>query len=84
MDIFILSCTPGATDTIKWTDICHGQRGKDFLFIKHEAIRHTSRWSYADNKRPFIVRDRNWFKWGASSTLEGAFAIAKRVQKELE
>ena len=84
--IFILARTPGApavgepsdTPTKEWTDICHGQCGKDFIFINYEPNRSPSRWTYAENKRPFIVYTREWYKLGASSTLRGALKIARR------
>lgn len=77
--VFILARTPGAPeDSPTWEDICHGQRGKNFLFISHEPARSPSRWTYADNKRPFIVYTRQWHKLGASSTLAGAVKIANR------
>jgi hypothetical protein len=69
---------PADVGVVAWTDICHGQRGKDFLFISHDPSRSPSRWTYAENKRPFIVYTRHWFKLGASSTLAGALKIAKR------
>jgi hypothetical protein len=43
LPIFVLSNVPGATDGIRWEDICHGQKGRKFIFINHETIRHTSR-----------------------------------------
>ena len=84
--IFVLNCAPGAlpvgeqadAPTAAWEDICHGQKGKAFLFINHEPSRSPSRWAYADNKRPFIVYTRNWTRMGASSTLVGALKIARR------
>jgi hypothetical protein len=78
--IFVLKGTPDAGDfpVIDWLDICHGQHGRDFVFIHHEAGRSPSRWTYAENKRPFIVYTRRWHKLGASATLEGALKIAKR------
>lgn len=77
--VFVLAQTPGApADAPAWEDICHGQRGKDFLFINHEPSRSPSRWTYAENKRPFIVYTRRWTKLGASSSLSGAMKIAQR------
>ena len=76
--IFILERVPGATNTVAWTDICYGQRGKDFIFINHVPHRSPSRWTLVDNKRPFVVYTRRWDKLGASATLEGALKIAKR------
>lgn len=76
--IFVLARTPGATETVEWTDICHGQKGKRFLFINHEPDRSPSRWTFAANKRPFIVYTQGWDKVGASSTLQGALKIARR------
>lgn len=84
--IFVLDCVPGALPrgepaahpTVAWEDICHGQRGTKFLFINHEPSRSPSRWTFAQNKRPFIVQDRYWNRIGASSTLAGALKIAKR------
>lgn len=76
--IFVLAEVPGATDPVRWTDICHGQRGKRFLFINYEPHRNPSRWTYAENKRPFIVYTSGWHKLGASTTLAGALRIAQR------
>jgi hypothetical protein len=76
--VFVLARTPGAVDTVEWTDICHGQQGKRFLFISHEPARSPSRWTYAENKRPFIVYTQHWHRVGASSTLDGALKIARR------
>jgi hypothetical protein len=78
LPIFVLARTPGATETVEWTSICQGQKGKDFVFVQHEPSRSPSRWTYAENKRPFVVYTRRWHKLGASSTLEGALKIAKR------
>jgi hypothetical protein len=71
----------------EWTDICHGQHGKTFVFVTHEPSRSPSRWTYADNKRPFIVYLTSgcsiaWSKQGSSSTLNGALEIAKRAASE--
>lgn len=67
---------------VDWTSICHGQRGKLFFTINHEAGRSPSRWTYVANKRPWIVSDRWGTKYGASSTLDGALKIARRVRDE--
>ena len=69
---------PADVAVVAWEDICHGQRGKEFVFIHHSPSRSPSRWTYAENKRPFIVYTRQWSKLGASSTLAGALKIAKR------
>lgn len=81
--IFILARTPTAEteETVEWTEICHGQRGKKFLFINYEPHRNPSRWTFAENKRPFIVYTSGWYKLGASSTLEGAKKIAERESR---
>ena len=85
LPIFILNTTPGAPEGAPhWTEICHGQKGKDFLFIHHQPHRHTSRWHHVDAKRPFVVHKRNWLKVGQSSTLDGAVKIAKRYGKETD
>lgn len=77
--IFVLARTPGAgNDAVEWTDICNGKRGRRFLFINHEPGRSPSRWTYAENKRPFIVYTQDWYRLGASSTLAGALKIAQR------
>ena len=69
---------PEGIDVVAWEGICHGQKGKDFLFISHDPSRSPSRWTYTENKRPFIVCTRRWVKVGASSTLAGAMKIARR------
>lgn len=69
---------PNGIGVVAWTDICHGQKGKQFLFVDHQPSRSPSRWTYAENKRPFIVYTRHWGKLGASSTLAGAMKIALR------
>lgn len=48
------------------------------MFIMHEESRIRSRWTYAENKRPFIVYTRKWNRLGASKTLKGALKIAAR------
>lgn len=78
LPVFVLTGTPGAQNPVNWEDICHGQRGRRFLFIHHEPSRSPSRWTYAENKRPFIVYTRQWHRAGASSTLDGALRIANR------
>ena len=80
MKIFVLQGTPSAGEVplVNWLDICHGQQGREFVFVMHQRGRSPSRWTYAENKRPFIVYTRRWHKLGASSTLEGALKIAKR------
>lgn len=78
LPVFVLANTPGAEEVVAWTDICQGQRGKRFLFINHEPSRNPSRWTYAENKRPFIVYTQNWCRLGASSTLAGAQKIAAK------
>lgn len=80
--IFILRCS-GAPDgapapVVDWTEICHGQKGKDFIFIDHDPFRELSRWTHTERKRPWIVRTRNWHQLGAASTLDGAYCIAAR------
>lgn len=69
---------PSDVAVVAWEEICHGQRGKDFLHIDYSASRNPSRWTYAKNKRPFIVYTRHWTKVGASKTLAGALKIARR------
>lgn len=76
--VFVLDTVPGAKDAVRWQDICYGQKGKQFLFIEHERSRSPSRWTYVENKRPFVVYTQNWHRVSASSTLEGALKIAKR------
>jgi hypothetical protein len=80
--VFVLARTPAAErvrcPVVEWTDICHGQRGRRFLFITHQPYRDTSRWTSTTNKRPFFVYTHNWLKVGCSSTLEGAMRIAER------
>lgn len=89
--IFVLFGTPGAlpvgedaaAPTVRWEDICHGQKGREFIFINHETGRSPSRWTFAENKRPFIVYRRSGRsisrgRLGASSTLAGALKIAAR------
>jgi hypothetical protein len=78
LPIFVLDRTPGADEAVAWESICHGQRGKRFIFINHEPARCPSRWTHAENKRPFIVYTRDWHKLGASCTLDGALKIARR------
>lgn len=76
--VFVLACTPGEADKVAWQDICHGQKGKDFVFINHEPSRSPSRWTHAENKRPFIVYTRRWHRLGCSASLAGALKIARR------
>ena len=84
LPIFVVRPMPDAPpDAVHWTDICHGQRGRKFIFINHEASRNKSRWVPIDNKRPLIVYDRRWNKLGASSTLAGALKIAQRFALEM-
>lgn len=63
---------------VAWTDICHGQKGKNFLFIDYAPWRDTSRWTGVEAKRPYIVYDKHWNKLGCSSKLSGAIKIARR------
>ena len=51
--VFILARTPGATDTVEWTAICH--RKDPYIVINHEPRRDTSRWVSVDRKHPFAV-----------------------------
>lgn len=83
--VFILARTPGADHlkhqqikVVEWTDICHGQLGKEFILIDHQPSRCPSRWTHAKNKRPFVVASRGRYRLSASSTLEGAVKIAIR------
>lgn len=55
MNIYILDRTPGAEpgDTVAWTSICHHK--EPLLFIRHDGLRSTGRWSCVARKRPFLV-----------------------------
>jgi hypothetical protein len=51
--VYILDRTPGATETVAWADICHGN--KPCAVINYEPRRDISRWVSVDRKRPFAV-----------------------------
>lgn len=86
--VFILLDVPGREKypelVREWTAICHGQEGARFYFISHEPSRMPSRWTYAERKRPFIVYDRNWFRWSAHETLDAAVKSARRLAQPKE
>ena len=81
MKAFVLSRTPGCEQSdlpvVDWEDICHGQRGRRFVFIRHEPFRQVSRHTHADRKRPFILTTRDWSEVSSHKTLAAAVRAAK-------
>ena len=51
--IYVLTHTPGATDTVEWTSICHLRTPS--VIVHHNARRWTSRHVSQERKRPFDV-----------------------------
>ena len=78
--VFVLARTPGATDTVEWTDICH--RKEAFVFIGYRALIHTSRWVSKEAKRPFVVYWRtHGGEWSRHATLDAAIKAANKLAK---
>lgn len=85
--VYVLARTPGATDTVEWTDICQ-DRTTDFVMVHHVATRNTSRWNFVERKRPFEVCYRSrkavgWAEMSSHKTLEAAIKAANKLAKEI-
>jgi hypothetical protein len=83
--VYVLAGTPGATDTVAWTDICHG---KDFVYVDYQPVRWPSRWATVVNKRPFFVHLRgpkglSSFQQSSHRTLVAAIRAANKAAKVL-
>lgn len=84
--VYVLARTPGATETVEWTDICHSR--ETFVAVSHEQFRDLSRWTHAARGRPFAVRvhrrpgssiampEARWFG-SLTSAMRAAFASAR-------
>jgi hypothetical protein len=81
MPVHVLSRVPGATDTVEWTDVCHGG---PFVFITHRPSRKRDNWSSVERKRPFIVCrwQKYWTEYSAHKTLAAALLAAAKVARK--
>lgn len=80
--IYTLARTPGATDTVEWTSICHSK--EPFIMIHHDRTYEKSRWVHEDRKRPFAVVHRSpksvgWNTISHHATLDAAKKAARRA-----
>jgi hypothetical protein len=85
LQIYTLARTPGATDTVEWTSICHSKQ--PFIMIHHSPTYQKSRWVHEDRKRPFAVCYRSpksvgWMDISYHVTLAAAEKAARRQAKE--
>lgn len=88
MSIFVLARTPGATETVEWTAICHSR--VDFIYVHHVPSRWVSRYNTIENKRPFHVTERrarrhgfnNNFTVSHHATLAAAMKAARKWREQ--
>ena len=79
-------CT-GDGEAVAWETICHGQRGRRFVWVRHLVFRRTSRHTSEYRARPWLVSiyrtGRGWsYGETASATFAGALKLAKRLAVE--
>ena len=84
LPIYTLARTPGATDTVEWTSICHSKQ--PFIMIHYSRTYEKSRWVSEDRKRPFAVSYRSpksvgWMDISHHATLAAAEKAARRQRK---
>lgn len=83
MKLFVLNNVPGALPvgqeaeipTMEWLSVCHTKAR--IIFVDYEQYRELSRWTHAERKRPFLVRNRQFEILGSSTTLDGALKILR-------
>ena len=85
LKIYTLARTPGATDTVEWTSICHLK--EPFIMIHYDSTYEKSRWIHEPRKRPFAVCHRSpksvgWQAVSYHATLAAAEKSARRNAKE--
>jgi hypothetical protein len=85
LPIYTLARTPGATDTVEWTSICHSKQ--PFIMIHHSPTYEKSRWVHEERKRPFEVCYRSsksvgWTALSHHATLAAAESASRRAAKE--
>lgn len=82
LPVYILARTPGAEGrTVEWTEICN--RKKEKIFITHEDFRDTSRWTFVERKRKYMVYVNNHCHHLSShATLAAAEKAAAKFAQE--
>ena len=78
---------PGEGEAAQWGDVCNGKGGSRFVWVMCLPGRSPSRWTYAENLRPwavYVVTRRGGLggKVTSSGTLAGALKLAKRLAAE--
>jgi hypothetical protein len=83
--VYVLARTPGATDTVEWTAICH--RREAMVYISHEVSYTKSRWRSETRRRPFAVyycsggRVSSGMAWSYHASLAAAEKAARKIAK---
>jgi len=68
----------------EWTSVCHDKEFKKHgLWIRYDATRATSRWTYVERKRPFLVERAYGNQVASSKTLSGAIKLAREFLAEV-
>jgi hypothetical protein len=74
--------------SMRWEEICHGQRGRRFVWIRHLAFRNTGSGRGATPRlRPWVVGVYSVgrlfsHREASSATLAGAIKLAKRIARD--